>query len=95
MATTAIITSVYFGVNFWKPIVLEQLEKDGNLRKDIKIDTQIIKEDQPKSWADLKQKWDAVVDPEKNFTPEDQRVLESLKTHLEKNKPAFEQEEKK
>ncbi|KGR01219.1 hypothetical protein MEM_06168 [Candida albicans L26] len=93
ITTTAIITSIYFGINFWKPIIIEQLEKDGNLRKDIEIDhrnsntsgSEAI--DQPKSWQDLRQKINAVIDPEKNFTAEDQKGLQRLKDRLQSSNP--------
>ena len=71
----------------------EQLEKDGNLRKDIEIDhrnsntsgSEAI--DQPKSWQDLRQKINAVIDPEKNFTAEDQKGLQRLKDRLQSSNP--------
>lgn len=123
ITTTAIITSIYFGINFWKsnnyvcyftrfqffliskwslntnrknnPSLYdsEQLEKDGNLRKDIEIDhrnsntagSEAI--DQPKSWQDLRQKINAVIDPEKNFTAEDQKGLQRLKDRLQSSNP--------
>lgn len=31
------IISVYMGVNFFQPIVIERLRKDGNLRQDIDL----------------------------------------------------------
>ncbi|RCK63496.1 Protein ECM19 [Candida viswanathii] len=96
IASVAIVTSVYFGVNFWKPIVIEQLRKDGNLREDIKIDQAAMEEEaqQPKSWSELRQKFEAVVDPEKNFSAEDQKGLESLQRRLEKNKTFFDELDK-
>ncbi|CAB4256162.1 similar to Saccharomyces cerevisiae YLR390W ECM19 Putative protein of unknown function [Maudiozyma barnettii] len=31
------VASVYMGINFFQPIVVEQLRKDGNLRNDIDL----------------------------------------------------------
>lgn len=31
------VISVYMGVNFFQPIVVERLRKDGNLRQDIEL----------------------------------------------------------
>ncbi|SMN22679.1 similar to Saccharomyces cerevisiae YLR390W ECM19 Putative protein of unknown function [Maudiozyma saulgeensis] len=31
------VASVYMGINFFQPIVVEQLRKDGNLRSDIDL----------------------------------------------------------
>ena len=93
ITTTAIITSIYFGINFWKPIIIEQLERDGNLRKDIEIDhrnssiTGSQAAEQPKSWQDLRQKINAVIDPEKNFTAEDQKGLQRLRDRLQSSNP--------
>ncbi|EDO18725.1 hypothetical protein Kpol_1055p82 [Vanderwaltozyma polyspora DSM 70294] len=33
----AIVAGIYGGTKFFEPIVIEQLSKDGNLRKDIEI----------------------------------------------------------
>ncbi|CCC72127.1 hypothetical protein NCAS_0J01480 [Naumovozyma castellii] len=33
--TIVSIASVYMGMNFFRPIVVEQLAKDGNLREDV------------------------------------------------------------
>lgn len=39
ITTVAIVSvaSIYMGVNFFQPIVIEQLRKDGNLRRDIDL----------------------------------------------------------
>lgn len=39
ITTVAIVSvaSIYMGVNFFQPIVIEQLRKDGNLRGDIDL----------------------------------------------------------
>ncbi|EMG49928.1 hypothetical protein G210_5098 [Candida maltosa Xu316] len=84
VAITALVSSVYFGITFWRPIV-EQLAKDGNLREDIKFDQAEI-EEQPKSWSDLRQKFDAVIDPSK-LSETDQKSLEDLKHRLTRNNP--------
>ncbi|KAI5970692.1 hypothetical protein CANMA_000283 [Candida margitis] len=80
----AIIASWWFGVNFWKPLILEQLDKDGNLKDKYKSE---IPKDEVASWSDLKQKWAAVVDPKSNFSSQDKASLEDLKEHLSENKP--------
>lgn len=80
----AIIASWWFGVNFWKPLILEQLDKDGNLKDKYKSE---VPKDEVASWSDLKQKWAAVVDPQLNFSSQDKASLEELKEHLQENKP--------
>ncbi|KAI5962609.1 uncharacterized protein KGF55_003685 [Candida pseudojiufengensis] len=62
----------------------EQLDKDGNLRKDYKY---VRPEDELNSWDDLKQKWKAFEDPQHNFSEEDKLSLEHIKKRLEQNKP--------
>ncbi|KAI5957082.1 hypothetical protein KGF54_000010 [Candida jiufengensis] len=84
VAGVAIAASWWFGINFWKPLVLEQLDKDGNLRKDYNYEKP---EDELKNWNDLKQKWKAFENPEKNFSKDDKLSLEHLKERLEQNKP--------
>ncbi|CCD27117.1 Ecm19p NDAI_0J02250 [Naumovozyma dairenensis CBS 421] len=39
--TVAVVSaaSVYMGINFFQPIVLQQLDKNGGLRPDIDVDT--------------------------------------------------------
>lgn len=39
------------------------------------------------SWADLRNKWKAFVDPQHNFSEADKQSLEKLKEHLQENKP--------
>ncbi|KAI3402291.1 hypothetical protein KGF56_004861 [Candida oxycetoniae] len=84
VASVAIVASWYFGVNFWRPLIIEQLAKDGNLREDINIEKPM---EEMKSWNDLRQKWNAVVDPTNNFSSEDKASLEQLKERLKKNQP--------
>ncbi|SGZ54398.1 CIC11C00000003448 [Sungouiella intermedia] len=62
----AVAISWYTGVKFWQPLVIEQLKKDGNLRDDIYVND---KDDLPKSWQDVKDRWKDVVHPE-NVAPE-------------------------
>ncbi|CAI5755968.1 unnamed protein product [Candida verbasci] len=84
IGSVAVIASWFFGINFWKPLIIEQLEKDGNLRSDMKVPDY---SDQPKSWDDIRQKFESVIDPS-NLTREDKKSLEELKLNLEKNKPS-------
>ncbi|CAK9437417.1 uncharacterized protein LODBEIA_P17950 [Lodderomyces beijingensis] len=84
VASVAIVASWFFGVNFWKPLVVEQLEKDGNLRSDVHYEKPKV---DIKSWADLRQKLEAVADPQKNFSEEDKASLEQLKEQLQENRP--------
>lgn len=39
ITTVAIVSvaSIYMGINFFQPIVIEQLRKDGNLRTDVDL----------------------------------------------------------
>lgn len=43
----------------------EQLKEDGNLRNDIYVND---KDDLPKSWQDIKNKWKEAVHPETEFS---------------------------
>ncbi|RLV92357.1 hypothetical protein JA1_003230 [Spathaspora sp. JA1] len=56
--------SWYTGVKFWKPIVIESLEKRGLLRDDIDIGP--VDRDQPTSWSDVVQKYKEFVHPPKD-----------------------------
>ncbi|EGW33884.1 uncharacterized protein SPAPADRAFT_148071 [Spathaspora passalidarum NRRL Y-27907] len=53
--------SWYTGVKFWKPIVVESLEKRGMLRDD--IDIGYVDRDQPESWKDVVDKYKEFVHP--------------------------------
>lgn len=77
----AVAISWYTGVKFWQPLVMyvlngylphtlltlsEQLKEDGNLRTDIYVND---KDDLPKSWQDIKDKWKDAVHPEGKLSP--------------------------
>lgn len=68
------VLSWYSAVKFWKPIVVDQLKKDGALRTDIEIE--VSEDDQPKSWEDLKHSFKSVIHPDKKVEWEKQRNLE-------------------
>ncbi|KAG7660950.1 uncharacterized protein J8A68_005470 [[Candida] subhashii] len=43
--------SFYTGTKFWKPLIIDTLEKQGTLRED--VDIGYVDREQPQSWKDL------------------------------------------
>ncbi|KAM9893840.1 hypothetical protein OXX79_009095 [Metschnikowia pulcherrima] len=64
----------YTGVKFWRPLIIEQLEKDNNLDKNV-VPIE-YKDDAPQSWDDVKSLWKTTLHPESH--PLDVRGAEHL-----------------
>ncbi|OBA19913.1 hypothetical protein METBIDRAFT_32938 [Metschnikowia bicuspidata var. bicuspidata NRRL YB-4993] len=54
----------YTGVKFWRPLIIEQLEKDNNLDKGL-VPPEYV-DDAPKNWEDVKSLWKTSLHPEQH-----------------------------
>ncbi|KAK6453770.1 uncharacterized protein RJT20DRAFT_131198 [Scheffersomyces xylosifermentans] len=78
------VLSWYTGLKFWKPIVIEKLEEEGRLRKD--IDLYYDKDEAPRDWEDLKMKVKTSLHPELKEKYEKEHATEQTSKLLQQVK---------